>query len=279
MPAHLTARHQARRQLTGRRLLWIGLAAVVLAAGGIYLSLGSAPVRGARDTALTSGACHPGAPQSATSVTGIPGLPATPAAGCPSSASTSPSASATPSPARHAVRHHRAPRRSPPPAPTTHPPATPAPPPPSAPAQSGRYSQAVSGVLALINQARAQNGLPAYTITSGLDRSSSGHTQVMASGCGLSHQCQGEPSLGTRETDAGVHWTSAGENIGEAGPISRTPSAIAQAAVGLTQDMINEKPPDDGHRLNILSSSFHHIGISVFIDSHGTVWMTQDFSN
>jgi uncharacterized protein YkwD len=101
---------------------------------------------------------------------------------------------------------------------------------------------------------------------------------VMAGGCGLSHQCPGEPPLGTRETNAGVHWTSAGENVGEAGPISRTASAIAQAAVGLTQDMLNEKPPDDGHRLNILSSSFRHVGISVLIDSSGTVWLTQDFS-
>ena len=43
--------------------------------------------------------------------------------------------------------------------------------------------------------------------------------------------------------------------------------------------MLNEKPPDDGHRKNILSSSFTHIGIAVFRDSSGTVWLTQDFSN
>ena len=43
--------------------------------------------------------------------------------------------------------------------------------------------------------------------------------------------------------------------------------------------MLDEKPPDDGHRLNILSSAFHHIGIAVSVDSAGTVWMTQDFSN
>ena len=87
------------------------------------------------------------------------------------------------------------------------------------------------------------------------------------------------PPLGTRETDAGVHWTSAGENIGEGGPVASTDSAIAQMAVGLTQDMLNEKSPDDGHRLNILSSTFQHIGIAVLRDSAGTVWMTQDFSN
>jgi uncharacterized protein YkwD len=101
----------------------------------------------------------------------------------------------------------------------------------------------------------------------------------MASGCGLSHQCPGEPSLGARETAAGVHWTSAGENIGEGGPEPSTASAIAKMAVDITRSMLNEKPPDDGHRLNILSSFFHHVAITIQEDGSGTVWMTQDFSN
>jgi uncharacterized protein YkwD len=134
-------------------------------------------------------------------------------------------------------------------------------------------------VLSVINNARAQAGLPPYTISSGLNLSAQRHTMVMASGCGLSHQCPGEPALGDRETAAGVSWTSAGENIGEGGPEADTTSAIASMAAGLTNSMLAEKPPDDGHRLNILSSSFHHIGIFVFRDSRGTVWMTQDFSN
>jgi uncharacterized protein YkwD len=100
----------------------------------------------------------------------------------------------------------------------------------------------------------------------------------MAGGCGLSHQCAGEPAIGARESAAGVSWTSAGENIGDGGPVADTSSAIAGLAVTLTQDMLNEQPPDDGHRLNILSSSFTHIGIDVYRDSSGTVWMTQDFS-
>jgi uncharacterized protein YkwD len=134
-------------------------------------------------------------------------------------------------------------------------------------------------VLALINQARAQNGLPTLTYSSGLDESASKHNLLMAQGCGLSHQCPGEAAIGDRETAAGVHWTSAGENIGEEGPVSDDTTAIAQAAVALTQDMLNEQPPDDGHRKNILSSSFEHIGIAVYRDSSGTVWLTQDFSN
>jgi uncharacterized protein YkwD len=101
----------------------------------------------------------------------------------------------------------------------------------------------------------------------------------MASGCGLSHQCPGEPSLGARETAAGVQWTAAGENIGEGGPVASTTAAITQMALALTQDMLNEKPPDDGHRLNLLSSTFTHLGIAIYRSATGTVWMTQDFSN
>ena len=99
----------------------------------------------------------------------------------------------------------------------------------------------------------------------------------MASGCGLSHQCPGEGAIGDRETAAGVHWTAAGENIGEGGQVSvRSITAMAET---LTRDMLNEKPPDDGHRLNLLSKTFNHIGIVIYRDSHGVVWMTQDFSD
>jgi uncharacterized protein YkwD len=145
---------------------------------------------------------------------------------------------------------------------------------------SGAQGSAAAGqVLALINQARAAAGLPALSVTAGLDASSSAHNQLMAGGCGLSHQCPGEPALGSRETAAGVGWTAAGENIGEGGPVATTAAAITQMADALTQDMLNEKPPDDGHRLNILSSTFTHIGIAVYRSADGTVWMTQDFAN
>jgi uncharacterized protein YkwD len=134
-------------------------------------------------------------------------------------------------------------------------------------------------VLAFINAARAQAGLAAYTLLAGLQTSARRHNLLMAGGCGLSHQCQGEPALGARETAAGVQWTAAGENIGEGGPVADTTAAITQMAVALTRDMLNEKPPDDGHRLNLLSSTFTTVGIAVYRDGHGTVWMTQDFAN
>ena len=57
-----------------------------------------------------------------------------------------------------------------------------------------------------------------------------------------------------------------------------TPQDIAKMAVGLTQSMLDEKPPDDGHRRNILSPDYQYIGIAVQRDSSGSVWLTQDFA-
>ncbi len=158
--------------------------------------------------------------------------------------------------------------------------AAPPAPAPSASAPAGTPSaEATAEVLAVINQARGQAGLPPYTMSAGLDTSAERHTTLMASGCGLQHQCPGEADLGTRISDAGVQWSAVGENIGEGGPEPDTGAAISQMAVSLTQSMLAERPPDDGHRLNILSSTYRFVGIYVFRDSSGTVWMTQDFSN
>jgi uncharacterized protein YkwD len=148
------------------------------------------------------------------------------------------------------------------------------------PSPSGSPAATPAGqVLAVINAARTAAGLPALTISVALDRTASAHNALMAGGCGLSHQCPGEPDLGARETAAGIYWTAAGENIGEGGPVAVTTAAITKMAVTLTQDMLNEQPPNDGHRKNILSTSFAHIGIAVYRDSSGTVWLTQDFSS
>jgi uncharacterized protein YkwD len=226
--------------------------------------------------AAHAGRCHSHSPRPTSpgsngpqSNSGVPGPPTTGASGAPSS---------TPS---QRVPPSSTPASVPPPTHSAAPPPKPTPTPSASASQAtGTASSAAAAqVLTVINQARAQQGLPALAISSGLNQSSAAHTSVMASGCGLSHQCPGEPALGARLTAAGVQWTSAGENIGEGGPVPDNTAAITQMAVSLTQSMLNEQPPDDGHRMNILSSSFHFIGITVFLDANGTVWMTQDFSN
>ncbi|WP_043263057.1 sigma-70 family RNA polymerase sigma factor [Streptomyces sp. CT34] len=180
------------------------------------------------------------------------------------------------------------------PRPTTHPSRTPTPTPrtaapsPSHPAPtrtgtpsarpSAPSSDAVAQVLAVMNTARAAHGLPPYTLTTGLTRSATRHNTVMGNGCGMSHQCPGEAALGDRETAAGVHWGAAGENIGQA-TAGADAQQIATAAVNLTRAMLAEKPPNDGHRQNILSGTFTHVGIAVHRNPDGNVWLTHDFSD
>jgi uncharacterized protein YkwD len=303
VPIGAPARHQADApstpQVPGRgrppRYLWGGLLLVpVLIVGGLYLTRGpGAPARSPGTAAASSGpetaAASPAVASAASASPGLGavtspgpaacGLPcagtpfhvglarvpahararrpgARPASSVPSGRSLSPSGGhATSQPAASGSASTR---------------------PSSSASQQGTPAD---HVLALINQARASAGLPPLTVTAGLDASASAHNLRMADGCGLTHVCPGEPAIGARETAAGVNWTAAGENIGEGGPMPDTTAAMAQMAVTLTQDMLNEQPPDDGHRLNILSSTFTHIGIAVDRNRSGTVWMTQDFSN
>ncbi|MDF3291422.1 CAP domain-containing protein [Streptomyces silvisoli] len=149
---------------------------------------------------------------------------------------------------------------------------------PPAPKGTANADDPLQQVLAVINKARAAHGLPGYTLLNGLTRAAAAHNHVMADGCGLSHQCPNEPPFYERDQAQGVPASAGGENIGEGGPLSDTRRAVASMAVQLTQGMLDEKPPNDGHRRNILSSTYAHIGIATYRDPAGTVWLTQDFS-
>ena len=133
-------------------------------------------------------------------------------------------------------------------------------------------------VLAHINAARADAGLSALSLDDHLSKASALHNQLMINGCGLSHQCSGEDGIGPRFSAQGVQWSSAGENIGF-GSSGGSDAEIIKAANGLTDSMLAETPPNDGHRKNLLNTGFKHIGLSVVRDSKGVTWMTQDFVN
>jgi uncharacterized protein YkwD len=158
--------------------------------------------------------------------------------------------------------------------PTTEPTSAPATTPPASPTGDA----VLDAVLAHINAARAANGLPAYAFSATLSKASEAHNALMVAGCGLSHQCPGEAGLGDRFTAVGVSWTSAGENIGQ-GNAQDNPASITQAANGLTDLMLAEVAPNDGHRRNLLNAGFKHIGLAVTRGSDGRVWVTQDFVN
>lgn len=143
---------------------------------------------------------------------------------------------------------------------------------------TGEEQQLAQRLFKQINQDRAANTLPPLAWEPRLERSARQHDLVMVTGCGLMHQCPNEPDLGTRISKQGVQWQTVGENIGEAGPVSSN-DVVWNMVSMIHQGMMAEKPPDDGHRRNLLSKDFHRIGISIYIDAHHTLWLTEDFAN
>jgi uncharacterized protein YkwD len=249
-----------------RYTLAAGATAVVIGTGFTVVGLS----RHADAEAATApvAADQPLATDAAPEQTGdVPVLPDPSTSSSPASASPSESASTSPSPTKKT---------------TTSPPVR------KSPKPSSTSKKAVSvpktgdavldAVLAHINQARADEGLSALTLDANLSKASALHNQLMINGCGLSHQCSGEGGIGERFSAQGVKWSSAGENIGFGSSGSSDADKI-KAANGLTDSMLAETPPNDGHRKNLLNTGFKRIGLSIVRDSKGITWMTQDFVN
>ncbi len=167
------------------------------------------------------------------------------------------------------------------PAPTRTP-ATPTPVPtavratPTSSGASAGTSPLVQQLFQQINSDRAAEGLPAYTWDDKIAAVSATHSKTMGQGCGLSHQCSGEPAPCDRLSNAGVSWMACGENAGYTSP---TPDQWSAVKTNIEQGMLSEKAPNDGHRRNLLSTSYHHIGIGIYIDTKGLIWVTEDFIN
>ncbi len=147
--------------------------------------------------------------------------------------------------------------------------------PTATPASGAGYtnsSAAAQAVLTLINQERAGMNLPALQMSNALINSAHLHNLKMLAADQLSHQLPGEADLGTRISAQGVKWTIVAENIGYGF------GDATQTAVSLNQSMFAEKPPNDGHRQNILSNA-NIIGIDVIVNTQNSqVWLTEDFA-
>jgi uncharacterized protein YkwD len=142
-----------------------------------------------------------------------------------------------------------------------------------APGATAQENQIAQAVFRAVNQSRAANGLPPLTWSLALARSARQHNLAMQAANTLSHQLPGEPALGDRVSQQGIHWVWVAENIGETSEMS------TNGALGLHQAMMNERPPNDGHRQNILTTVGTMIGIDILIDhQHGKLWLTEDFA-
>lgn len=143
----------------------------------------------------------------------------------------------------------------------------------AAPALASTTSPSIANaVLSQLNAERKANHLAPLTMNADLVKSAHAHDLDMAKYNEMSHQLPNEAPFYTRITDAGYHWSWCGENI------AWNSNETQAGALQLQTMMYDEKPPNDSHRLNILSTNFTNVGIDVYIDTvHGKLWMTEDF--
>lgn len=139
---------------------------------------------------------------------------------------------------------------------------------------TSQEDQIAQSVFQAINQSRAANGLPPLKWSTALANSARKHDLGMQSANTLAHQLPGEAGLGDRESQQGVRWSWAAENIGESS------DQTVNGALSLHQAMMSEQSPNDGHRQNILTGTGNIVGVAILIDQHnGQLWLTEDFAH
>lgn len=116
-------------------------------------------------------------------------------------------------------------------------------------------------ILELVNSERTSRGLTALTRNTLLAAAAVTHAVDMRAGGFFSHTGSDGSSVSGRATTAGYVWTAIGENIGQ-GDIS------AEAMMDLWMN-------SDGHRANILNTSFTELGVG--IDTSGSTLWVQVF--
>lgn len=132
------------------------------------------------------------------------------------------------------------------------------------PATSVNLSQAEQDILRITNEERTKNGQSPLTLDSNLSSVARAHSQDMSTRNFFSHINPDGKNGFDRLRDAGISYSTAGENI----------------AGGATADIIMANWMNSaGHRTNILNPSYGKIGIGVVQDSKYGLLATQVFTN
>lgn len=137
----------------------------------------------------------------------------------------------------------------------------------SAPASSqpagSSYSAFQNEVVRLVNVERAKNGLAALSIDATITKTATLKSQDMAKNNYFSHTSPTYGSPFDLMKQYGVSYRSAGENI-----------AMGQTSPA---QVMNGWMNSQGHRENILKSSYTKIGVGVAQNANGTYYWTQHF--
>ncbi len=127
----------------------------------------------------------------------------------------------------------------------------------------------INRILELTNTERSNAGLPPLTLNAMLSDAAQQHSDDMATNHFMNHNGSDGSSPFDRIKNAGYQYSFAGENI----------AAGQQTPEDAMSIWINEVPPNDGHRKNILSPDFQEIGIGYSFnpDDRFQHYWTQDF--
>ncbi len=118
-------------------------------------------------------------------------------------------------------------------------------------------------IRAMLNAARATEGLSPLGSDETLDRLAAEHSARMTSARTVGHDV-GDGDPGTRLQAAGVVYRSSGENVASAATLSRAHRALWASP---------------SHRRNVLESRFSRVGIGVTRSDDGRVWVTELFTD
>jgi uncharacterized YkwD family protein len=120
-------------------------------------------------------------------------------------------------------------------------------------------------VAELVNIERQKAGLSALTFDQSVSNVARTKSKDMAANNYFAHQSPTYGSAGDMLTRFGIRWSAWGENIASG---QRTPEAVVTAWMN-----------SSGHRANILSANFSKIGVGYAVNSNGTPYWTQIFTN
>jgi uncharacterized protein YkwD len=132
----------------------------------------------------------------------------------------------------------------------------------------GDTSNAVTRVVQRTNMYRAQFGCPALKLNAQLTQSAQGHSDDMAQHNLPGHIGSNGSTPAARITATGYKYANWAENVAWGQP---TPEAAVDA-------WFFEKPPNDGHRRNILNCTLLDIGVGFAqTTQYAHFYWTQDF--
>lgn len=132
-------------------------------------------------------------------------------------------------------------------------------------------------LLALLDAHREAQGLGDLRMDPRAQAAAQAHSLDMARDGVLRHVDANGKTPFDRYHAAGGDSRYYGENVAWYGFADESRAALASAIAKLDAQMMAERPPDDGHRTNIVSPLYGAVGIGIAVGPGG-IYLTEDFS-